>query len=229
MLRRALGHATASWLRPALGQRLAPLASLARSPLPAFGRRLSTAATDDSEIKVLLDEWVGAKRARNYNVADELQGRLQKLGVEPNDARPDPRRIMQETRPQGPLDAATEAKLDEWVAAKVARDFVVADRLRHELYVTGVDPAKARALEKHKWTGGLSSNKGRGPFDAPTEALLDAWVAAKRERDYASADDLAARLRAREIEPAVARPPPGARRGRSAGARLADPELGPAA
>ena len=83
-------------------------------------------------------------------------------------------------------------------------------------------------LEQHTWSCGLSSNKGRGPFDGPTEALLDAWVVAKRERDYASADDLAARLRAWDIEPAVARPPPGANRRQKRGsAQVANPELGP--
>lgn len=226
MLRRAL--AVRACLRPALALRPAPLALLARSPLPAFGQPLSTAATGDTEVESLLDQWVGAKRSRNWVVADDLAKELEQLGVNPQEARPDPRRAMREAGPQGPLDAATEAKLDEWVAAKVARDFAVSDRIREELYAAGVDPDKARQLEKHTWSGGLSSNKGKGPFDGQTEALLDAWVVAKRERDYASADDLAARLRARDIEPAVARPPPGAhRRQKHGSAAVANPELGP--
>ena len=229
MLRRALAvRAAACWLRPVLALRPAPLALLARSPLPAFGRRLSTAATGEADVESLLDRWVGAKRSRNFVEADDLAKTLQQLGVNPHDARPDPRRTIQTAPQQGALDAATEAKLDQWVAAKVARDFAVSDRIRGELYAAGVDPAKARELEKHTWSGGLSSNKGRGPFDGPTEALLDAWVVAKRERDYASADDLAARLRARDIEPMVARPPPGANRRQQRGsAQLANPELGP--
>ena len=223
-----LGRAVRACLRPALALRPAPLALLARSPLPAFDRRLSTAATGDAKVESLLDQWVGAKRSRNFVVADDLAKELQQLGVNPQEARPDPRRVMQEAAAQGPLDAATEAKLDQWVAAKVARDFAVSDRIRSELYAAGVDPAKARQHESHTWSGGLSSSQGTGPFDAPTEALLDAWVVAKRARDYASADDLAARLRAKDIEPAVARPPPGAlRRQKRGSAQVAHPEVGP--
>ena len=267
-------RAVRACLRPALALRPAPLALLARSPLPAFGRRLSTGATGDAEVESLLDQWVGAKlfrnfavaddlakqlqqlgvdphkarpdatgdakveslldqwvgakRSRKYVLADDLAKELQQLGVDPREARPDPRRIMQEAAAQGPLDAATEAKLDRWVAAKVARNFALSDRIRNELYEAGVDPAKVRQHESHTWSGGLSSSKGRGPFDAPTEALLDAWVVAKRARDYASSDDLAARLRAMDIEPAVARPPPGAHRRQKRGsAQVANPELGP--
>ena len=128
MLVRALAARAACWLRPALAQRHAPvaLALLSRSPLPAAGRLLSTAATGGEEllpepIEELLDQWVASKRARNFVLADDLRDQLRKLGVNPQHARPDPRTIMKEgQRRNEPLDAATEAKLDEWVAAKVA-------------------------------------------------------------------------------------------------------------
>ena len=110
MLRRAL--AVRACLRPALALRPAPLALLARSPLPAFGQPLSTAATGDTEVESLLDQWVGAKRSRNWVMADDLAKELEQLGVNPQEARPDPRRAMREAGPQGPLDAATEAKLE---------------------------------------------------------------------------------------------------------------------
>ena len=129
-MRRAL--AVRACLRPALALRPAPLALLARSPLPAFGQPLSTAATGDTEVESLLDQWVGAKRSRNWVVADDLAKELEQLGVNPQEARPDPRRAMREAGPQGPLDAATEAKLDEWVAAKVARAGVPRQHLERE-------------------------------------------------------------------------------------------------
>ena len=177
MLRSAL--AVRACLRPALALRPAPLALLARSPLPAFDRRLSTAATSDADVESLLDQWVGAKRSREFVVADDLAKELERLGVDPHTARPDPRKVVKDVAaPQGPLDAATEAKLDQWVAAKVAGDFSVADRLRDELRRAGVEPRKTRQLEQHTWHGGLTSHRGRGPFDPPTEALLDAWVVA---------------------------------------------------
>ena len=160
----------ACWLlRPALIQRRSHL-------MPAIGRTLSKAATGDARIEALLDQWVGAKRERNFDVADELQQQLYKLGVNARHARPDPRKVFLEGGLRGPLDASIEAKLDEWVVAKVGRDFPAADAIRSELYAAGVDPAKERKLDSHRWNGGLSRSKGAGPFDTPTEALLDAWV-----------------------------------------------------
>ena len=217
-------------LRPAAAA-LPPLRRLAapacaRLPLVSQGRLLSTDAQGEDDTEALLDRWVKAKRARRFDVSDDLQALLRKRGVDPSTERPDPRRVMEDSpRQHGPFDAATEALLDEWVAAKVAKDYRVADRVRNELYLLGIDPHKARQAEKHRWTGGLARSK-QGPFDEATEALLDAWVAAKRDRDFRRADAMAERLREKDIEPSIARPPPGARR-RLQSARLPNPEIGP--
>ena len=41
-------------------------------------------------------------------------------------------------------DATVDAKLDAWVAAKRAKDFATADRLREEMRAMGVEPDHAR-------------------------------------------------------------------------------------
>ena len=44
----------------------------------------------------------------------------------------------------GAYDAATEAKLDQWVIAKRNRDFVTSDAIQAELEAQGVDTKTAR-------------------------------------------------------------------------------------
>ena len=44
----------------------------------------------------------------------------------------------------------TDAKLDEWVAAKRAKDYATADRIREELRMVGVDPDTVRPAANNK-------------------------------------------------------------------------------
>ena len=46
-----------------------------------------------------------------------------------------------------------------------------------------------------------------GAVDAESEARLDAWIDAKRAKDFATADRIRDELRAKGIEPDQARPP----------------------
>jgi hypothetical protein len=56
-----------------------------------------------------------------------------------------------------------------------------------------------------------SQNRGRkhmvGVYDQDTEAKLDRWVQAKREKDYETADSIRYELRASGVDPDRARPP----------------------
>merc|ERR1719310_1707502 len=58
----------------------------------------------------------------------------------------------------GPYDPETEAKLDQWVQAKRARDFVTSDAIQAELEAQGVDTKAARPDPRkaggNAWGGG---------------------------------------------------------------------------
>ena len=163
----------------------------------AAPRDAAPAADDDH--KEMLDRWIDAKRARDFVTADRLREQLRAQGIEPDAARPSPR--VAATYGKGArLDAQTEAKLDEWVAAKRSRDFATADRIRDEMRARGIEPEAARP-PGHSAGGGYPP-----PLSQSTEAKLDAWVAAKRARDFATSDRLRDELRASGIEPEQVRP-----------------------
>eukprot|EP00966_Prymnesium_polylepis_P105264 2437923-Prymnesium_polylepis.1 len=187
----------------------------------------------------LLDRWVDAKRARDFAKADQLREDLRSRGVEPDKARPSMTAQFKEqarVRPPPPQwhggpNAAlpsygappplpVEAKLDQWVAAKRAKDFATADHLREELRAAGIDAEKARPA--HALGGAppftpqyMAPPPPLPPPPSDTERKLDQWVAAKRGKDFATADHLREELRARGIDaekarPAHGAPPPGA-------------------
>jgi len=82
---------------------------------------------------------------------------LEAQGVDPKAARPDLKKAGANTwgapggagpnlwgASGGTYDRKTEAKLDEWVKAKRARDFTTSDAIQLELEAQGVDPKAAR-------------------------------------------------------------------------------------
>eukprot|EP00308_Calcidiscus_leptoporus_P023042 CAMPEP_0119380862 /NCGR_PEP_ID=MMETSP1334-20130426/57969_1 /TAXON_ID=127549 /ORGANISM="Calcidiscus leptoporus, Strain RCC1130" /LENGTH=177 /DNA_ID=CAMNT_0007400805 /DNA_START=15 /DNA_END=544 /DNA_ORIENTATION=- len=163
------------------------------------------------DVGKLLDRWVNAKRARKFEEADALRAELRSLGVEPDEARPS---LAAQARLQS---AANEEKLDAWVNAKRAKDWPTADALREELRAVGVDPEAVRpALPPHAANTlyapaqpaaafvyvpppppppVVAQQPAKLTFDAGTEGKLDAWVAAKRAKDYTTADALRSELR----------------------------------
>lgn len=82
----------------------------------------------DPNVEQMLDEWVKAKRMRDFATADSLRAILRAQGVDPDKARP----------------VSTDAMLDEWVKAKRMRDFSTADSLRIQLRAQGIDPDTVR-------------------------------------------------------------------------------------
>jgi hypothetical protein len=61
----------------------------------------------------------------------------------------------------GHLDPHTERQLDQWVAAKRAKDFGTADRLRDELRKMGVEPDDARPSGGYGGGGGGPAKRTR--------------------------------------------------------------------
>eukprot|EP00930_Biecheleria_cincta_P094513 TRINITY_DN8567_c0_g1_i1.p1 TRINITY_DN8567_c0_g1~~TRINITY_DN8567_c0_g1_i1.p1 ORF type:complete len:490 (+),score=93.10 TRINITY_DN8567_c0_g1_i1:88-1557(+) len=98
------------------------LANLGMGAVPAGG------STGSPEIDQMLDEWVKAKRMRDFTTADSIRGVLRAQGIDPDTVRP----------------ISTDAMLDEWVKAKRMRDFGTADSLRAALRAQGIDPDTAR-------------------------------------------------------------------------------------
>jgi len=96
----------------------------------------------DEEATMLLDQWQTAMNEKNFGVADSLRTQLRAKGVEPAQAtkKGQGRGIKRESE----FDAATEAKLDEWDAAMKASNFGIADGIRNELRLSGVEASKHR-------------------------------------------------------------------------------------
>jgi len=182
---------------------------------------------EQDDIDAMLDDWVEAKRAKDFHMADAIRADLRRLGVEPDHERPDPIRGQERSDPdQGrrgaapersrgpPTDARgppadgqappagswwAEAELDRWVEAKRAKDYRVADDIRAELRKQGVDPDRMRPP-------GYKPTVIPPSGSAANEALLDQWVEAKRAKDFRVADEIRADLRRLGIEPDDLRP-----------------------
>uniref|UniRef100_A0A7S3BHC9 Uncharacterized protein n=1 Tax=Haptolina ericina TaxID=156174 RepID=A0A7S3BHC9_9EUKA len=131
-------------------------------------------------------------------------------------------------------DPLTEEKLSHWVAAKRAKEYNTADRLREELRAIGIDAEKARPaltaggqptpivrlppppqpphyMAPHLLQPAPPAKRQRvvqmQQFDPAIEQQLDQWTDAKRAKDFGTADRIREQLRAIGVEPDQARPP----------------------
>merc|ERR1719159_2070767 len=91
-----------------------------------------------------------------------------------------------------------EADLDKWVEAKRNKDYRAADAYRDNLRSQGIEP------EVHRPVGGRPVVPQSG--SAITEAMLDDWVDAKRNKDWDTADRIRDELRDQGIQPDLFRP-----------------------
>ena len=92
---------------------------------------------EDSQVDAQLDEWVRAKRNKDFALADRIRDELRARGVEPDKLRPD-------TFKKPMVNAEAEALLDDWVRAKRQKDFKKADLIREELRAHRIEPDKVR-------------------------------------------------------------------------------------
>jgi len=152
----------------------------------------------DPATELVLDQWVQAKRDKDFVTADTIRSDLRARGIEPDIVRPPGHDAV--------IDTDVEQKLDMWVKAKRDKNFGIADSIRAELRAIGVDPDTVRPPG---FDNGLSP-QGAGQdltLDEGTEQLLDRWVAAKRNRDFVQADNIRSELRAKGVDPDTVRPP----------------------
>lgn len=186
------GKGGASW------RDVAPTQALPVGPLARF----------DAQTEAALDQWVEAKRKRNFELADSIRFDLRAQGIDPDTARPSDmdsggKGHGKSSSAPGPgtrFDAEIEAKLDLWVESKRIKDFATADEIRSELRAMNIDPDTVRPA------AGRSTLNASSRFDAQTEAKLDQWVQAKRDRDFATADMIRDEMRTVGIDPDVVRP-----------------------
>eukprot|EP00747_Dinoflagellata_sp_TGD_P023620 gnl/TRDRNA2_/TRDRNA2_129943_c0_seq4.p1 gnl/TRDRNA2_/TRDRNA2_129943_c0~~gnl/TRDRNA2_/TRDRNA2_129943_c0_seq4.p1 ORF type:complete len:455 (+),score=47.79 gnl/TRDRNA2_/TRDRNA2_129943_c0_seq4:73-1437(+) len=173
------------------------------------------------QIETMLDEWVEAKRGKNFAVADRIRNELRAKGIEPEVERP-AGSGGQSSKGFGAKisDKEIASMLDGWEAAKYNKDFATADKIRTELRGHGVEPDKERPQAGKGGGIGGAKAAGRGVWDASKQpepgpsglegvdnsTLLDGWVEAKCLKDFATADWIRDELRIRGIHPEMERP-----------------------
>ena len=115
------------------------------------------------EMEDKVEEWVAAKRQRDFETSDRIRDELKDQGVNPEEYRPPPGRGGGGGGYGGggyggggggyggggggglpPLSKEMEDKVEEWVAAKRQRDFETSDRIRDELRQQGISPEEYR-------------------------------------------------------------------------------------
>uniref|UniRef100_A0A7S4RC45 Uncharacterized protein n=1 Tax=Alexandrium monilatum TaxID=311494 RepID=A0A7S4RC45_9DINO len=158
----------------------------------------------DPTTELQLDQWVQAKRDKDFVTADSIRSDLRSRGIEPDIVRPPGHDAV--------IDTDVEQKLDLWVQAKRDKNFGIADSIRAELRAIGVDPDTVRppgydnVIEDRGGLGAQGASQ-QLKFDDGTEQLLDLWVAAKRNRDFVQADNIRSELRNKGVDPDTVRPP----------------------
>mmetsp|Transcript_129296 Transcript_129296/g.322292 ORF Transcript_129296/g.322292 Transcript_129296/m.322292 type:complete len:1016 (+) Transcript_129296:43-3090(+) len=164
---------------------------------------LRTSGQHDLAVEAQLDQWVVAKREKDFATADAIRADLRAQGIDPDTVRPSDKVLQQLGPGHAEVDHAIEAQLDQWVQAKREKDFEAADAIRADLRARGVDPDIARPSDKQLAQWHVSSG---AKFDPVIEAQLDQWVQAKRDKDFLTADAIRAELRTLGVDPDIARP-----------------------
>lgn len=172
----------------------------------------------DEETEKMLDNWVLAKRGKDFPTADRLRDQIRAKGIEPDKARP-PDRLTQSSSGSASLTPG----LALTSLQPISPAFVVpppppsvppeqlAALLAMQQQGNNADALGQQAAQiegvggKKDWQ--TLNNTGVTQFDDETEKLLDNWVLAKRGKDFATADRLRDEIRAKGIEPDKARPP----------------------
>merc|ERR1712187_267892 len=150
-----------------------------------------------------LDEWLAAKRSKDFATADAIRDELRATGIDPDTVRPPGWEVKANGGKTG--DAWMDEQLDKWLIAKRMKDFATADAIRDELRAMGVDPDTVRPRGwEQQVGGGPTMGSSEDPF---TKQQLDKWVAAKRQGDFATADAIRYELRAMGVDPDTVRPP----------------------
>jgi len=150
----------------------------------------------DTEINKLLDEWVQAKRAKDFTTSDKIRDTLRARNVDPDTERPRGREGGYPTSHQAGKWGGTPPPPPPWAGAP-----------HMPMYGGAMDGYGMR---------GPPPPPQRAPRSVPPPAydeeinkMLDEWVQAKRAKDFTTSDKLRDTLRARNVDPDTARPADG--------------------
>jgi len=167
----------------------------------------------DHSLEAQLDQWVEARAEKDWGTADSIRDSLRSRGISPSKERP---------------QKDFQAEIEQWQRAKKAKDFDRSDRIRESLRAQGCDPdsmgmggqgmgsampmamgmpsawMQAAPMKKESWGGAAA--KAQAPslssMDPRTMGELNQWFEAKDEKNYAMADTIREKLRAKGVEPA---------------------------
>jgi len=161
---------------------------------------------DEENLKVIFAKRADAKRARDFETADELQAQLKEMGVFVDDrtktwgaaGAPDGGYVLQGRPPAGVDVADVNARLARRRDAKKATDFALADEIQDELTALGVRVFDSKrtwsAMRGEPKAFSLKGPPPEGVDVAEVEAMLAKRVTAKKARDYEMSDALQAEL-----------------------------------
>lgn len=148
----------------------------------------------DSYTETRLEQWVQAKRDKDFSTADAIRAELRAKGVEPDLVRPSDKDGNMQAMPVGMVGASA---MQYGASSFQQPGFAMAG----QMYPQGHG---YQMMEPMMLPG--AAPMGATSYDAETEAQLDRWVQAKREKDFITSDALRMALRAKSIEPDKARP-----------------------
>jgi cysteinyl-tRNA synthetase len=158
-------------------------------------------------LEAQLDEWVQAKRRKDYSSADRLREELRAQGVDPDKVRP-----ASGARHQPPPPAYGGGGGGGGGYGHHAPPY------GHHAPPPYYDPYSQQAHDWHQYYHQPPPSYQHPPaypprYDAPparhdarTEAQLEEWVQAKRRKDYAVADRIREELRSRGVDAEAMRP-----------------------
>merc|ERR1719497_184814 len=111
--------------------------------------------TGDAWTEMQLDNWLAAKRSKDFATADAIRDELRSMGVDPDTVRPPGWEVKVNGGKTG--DPWMDEQLDKWLIAKRQKDFATADAIRDELRSMGVDPDTVRPRGWELQVGGIST------------------------------------------------------------------------
>jgi len=144
----------------------------------------------DAATEEKLSRWVAAKRGKDYTTADQLREELKAIGIDAEKARPS-------LAAGGPPAPIVRAPLQPPPPPAYMAHTAVPPppSLPPNLFAHSQPPPKRQRTI------------GSQQFDPETEMQLESWMAAKRAKDFVTADRIRDDLRAKGVQPDSARPP----------------------
>ena len=199
-----------SWTRPT-----GPPDGASAPPLPAAAPPVDRPSAE--ELELILDDWVRAKRAKDFETADRIREGLRAQGIDPDIERPNNthvqrlgglQRSVQQQPPahHDPYAAAppdARADLERWAAtpslaqppaSSAPRSICPSHACTH-----GARPWPHRAARSS--AARSSAARSSAARSSAARLVVRRWVTAKRAKDFTTADAIRVSLRERGIDP----------------------------